>query len=316
MKERCIIESLLMPLASSPWALRLKDDAAYVPNMQGGHVITTDMLQEGVHFLEDGTPEQIAHKALRVNLSDLAAMGAHPHSYQLALALTDAQDEAWLRAFCATLEHVSKDYPIALTGGDIIRSSARLTLCITAIGCTDAPLQRTTACAGDGVYVTGTLGDAALGLHHLQGKIMLPEPHAAYVTQRYWLPSPRLEMGIALRGYATSCMDISDGLIVDARKLCAASKVGARLHYAALPLSNAGRYAQAHHPDLWAECYSAGDDYELLFTMPHAHEATLRSLCPDIPFTYVGDVVEESSVILIDVQGRAIIPTHAGYEHE
>ncbi|TAE83248.1 MAG: thiamine-phosphate kinase [Alphaproteobacteria bacterium] len=315
MKERHIIEQLLMPLASSPWALGLRDDAAYLPSLPHGIVITTDMLQEDIHFLRTGTPAQIAHKALAVNLSDLAAMGAQPHSYQLALALTDAQDEAWLRAFCAALETQHQRYTIALTGGDIIRASPRLTLSITAMGCTDAPLLRSNARVGDGIYVTGTLGDAALGLHHARGDVHLPEPYASYVVERYWYPSPRLSMGIALRHYATSAMDISDGLMVDMRKLCDASSVGARLYYDLLPLSAAGHYAQRHHAQLWQHCYSAGDDYELLFTMPNLYEADVRALCPDVAITHIGEITCDASVMLLDANGAAINPHYAGYEH-
>jgi thiamine-monophosphate kinase len=135
------------------------------------------------------------------------------------------------------------------------------------------------------------------------------------VQQRYWHPSPRLKMGIALRIHATSCMDISDGLMVDARKLCTASTVGARLYHSRLPLSDAGQYAQHHHPDLWQECYSAGDDYELLFTMPRAHETALRSLCPDTPFTYIGDVVATLSTELVNDQGVSLTLPLEGFEH-
>ena len=313
MREQTIIDQLLRPLtANAPYALELRDDAALMHVPEGQHlVITTDMLQEGVHFLRDGTPSDIAWKALATNLSDVAAMGATPHSYQLAVALTAAQDESWLRAFCDTLLQMQQHFLCALSGGDTIRSNAALTISITAHGLVPMgqALFRTGAQVGDTLCVSGTLSDAAIGLAILQGKLRgIPDALATNAIARYWRPTPRLALGEALRGMATACMDISDGLMIDCKKLCIASRVGATIAYDALPLSDVGYYVKIHHPEWFARCISAGDDYELLCTLP-SHV--------NVPFglTPIGKITEKQEVHLTQSDGTNVTLSHKGYEH-
>jgi thiamine-monophosphate kinase len=304
--------ALLRSLTHNQEALGLWDDAAFLRIPAGQElVVTTDMLQAGVHFLEDGDPADIAWKALAVNLSDLAAMGAMPHAYQLAMALSEAQDEAWLRRFAEGLADAGQCYGIALTGGDTIRTQRALTLSITAHGLVPEgkALLRTGANVGDGVYVSGTLGDAALGLAIAQGQWPdIPEAFAKAALARYWRPVPRLELGEALRGIATACMDISDGLLTDCQKLCAASGVGARLDYHALPLSEVGTHARIQNPSLFEACISAGDDYELLCTIPSGVDIS------HLPLTHIGTITQGQNVQLY--AGNAPITLSvSGYDH-
>jgi thiamine-monophosphate kinase len=313
MRERTIIETLLTPLtADAPYALGLRDDAAVMTLPEGMEwVVTTDMLQAGVHFLSDGNPEAIAWKALATNLSDLAAMGATPHSYQMAAALSPAQDGAWLTRFCAGMAEMQRVFGIGLSGGDTIRTPHVLTLSITAQGTIPQgqALLRSTARVGDKVCVTGTLGDAAIGLALLQGaECDMPTELRGTAIERYWRPTPRLHEGIALRGIATACMDISDGLLVDGSKLCAASGVGATLYYDALPFSPVGAWLKQHHPELFMQCISAGDDYELLCTIP-------AELSPSPFLTVIGEIKEGTGVTLQNASGETITLPHAGYEH-
>jgi thiamine-monophosphate kinase len=320
MRENAFIHNVLKPLAVNDYALGLQDDAALleIPPLHQ-LVVTTDMLQEGIHFLSDGHPADIAWKAMAANLSDLAAMGAAPHSYQLALGLSETQDSAWLQAFCEGLQAVQAQFGIGLSGGDTIRGCAALTISITAHGLVPMgqALRRTHAKVGDALYVTGTLGDAALGLALLQGKISdLPTSLAEFVIQRYWRPMPRLEAGVALRGIATACMDISDGLLVDCAKLCAASSVGAVIDYDALPLSEAGRYVQDRHPELFAACISAGDDYELLVSASDLEGIDSLVMKDGTPLTRIGTITEAGNgVQLLHADGTPVILPYAGYEH-
>jgi thiamine-monophosphate kinase len=312
MREEEWIAKLLRPLARSKEALGLHDDAA-IMRVPAGHelVVTTDMLQAGVHFLTDGDPADIAWKALAVNLSDLAAMGAVPHAYQLAIALSSAQNEAWLTRFVAGLEEAGAQHGIALTGGDTIRTRGSLTLSITAHGLVPEgmALLRSGARLGDAIYVSGMLGDAALSLAIADGRWQnVPDALASTALARYWRPTPRLTLGVALRGIATSCMDISDGLLTDCQKLCAASKVGARLGYGALPLSEVGIYAQKYHRIVFDACISAGDDYELLCTIPTDVDVA------HLPLTRIGTITQEHGVKLYDGDTLIKLP-NSGYEH-
>ncbi len=315
MRERDIIASLLAPLATCNGSDGLLNDAAClsVP-YQHQMVVTTDMLVEGVHFLSAADPYVIACKALGANLSDLAAMGAVPHSYQLAVSLSPACDTVWLQAFCQGLKDMQTQHCISLSGGDTTYTPyPYITISITAYGTVPQgqALSRTGANIGDDIYVTGSLGDAAIGLHLLQHKPDFPETLSALATQRYWHPSPRLQEGVALRGVASACMDISDGLLTDCRKLCAASHTGAAIAFDALPLSPVGQYVKAHHPSLYADCVSAGDDYELLFTIPPHCPA------PDMScdVTRIGHMTDSREVRLLDAQGNIVELSHTGYEH-
>jgi thiamine-monophosphate kinase len=271
--EVVILDKWLKSLAmQTHGALSLLDDAALL-NISADEelVITTDMSQEGIHFLPTMRGGLVASKVLAVNLSDLAAMGAKPLCYQLALGLTEAQGANWMDSFAVSLAEMQRSFNIGLNGGDTIKKCAALTIAITAFGTVPkgTALLRTGAKAGDDLYVSGTIGDGGLGLAFLQRKILeIDQVHSQFLERRYWYPTPRIELGIALRGVANSCMDISDGLMIDCRKLCAASVVAAEIDYNLIPLSNAAAWVRENMPTLFEDCISSGDDYELLFSAP------------------------------------------------
>jgi thiamine-monophosphate kinase len=321
LKESFILETWLKSLAQDTHgALGLLDDAALLHLPEDVElVITTDMAQEGIHFLPTQRGGLVASKVLGANLSDLAAMGATPYCYQLALGLTDNQYAAWMDAFVVTLADMQRTHGIGLLGGDTIRGCAALTISITAFGIVPRgrALMRTTAKVGDTVYMTGTLGDGALGLAFLQHKMLdIDESYSQFLQHRYWHPTPRLHTGQALRGIASACMDISDGLLVDCGKLCAASHVGAVIDYARLPLSSAARWAKEHMPTLFAECISGGDDYELLFTAPPEKEEAVMQVATlsKTPITAIGQIIEGDKVTLVEGTTPLILP-YIGYEH-
>lgn len=315
MREDAIIATL-RTIADNP----LLDDAAIYDVPTGMQLVaSTDMLVENVHFLSTGTPQNIARKALGANLSDMAAMGADPLHYQLALGLTHAQGETWLHAFCTELTAIHQEYSITLSGGDTVRRCNALTITITIHGIVPSSqaITRATANQGDRLYISGTLGDAALGLMCLQGKLDTSQDAHHYLASRYWHPLPRIQLGIALRGIATSMMDISDGLIVDCQKLCTASNIGAQINDSTLPLSNAARYIQKHHPDIFSHTVSAGDDYELLFTAPPNLHDTVMTFAAEThtTITHIGEIVAGEDAQLIDPSGVPVTLPVTGYQH-
>jgi thiamine-monophosphate kinase len=227
----------LRPLATARGALALTDDAALLEPAPGRQlVLAKDAMVAGVHFFAADPPGQIAQKLLRVNLSDLAAMGAAPLGYLLALARPKEITDAWLAEFCAGLAADNAAFEVPLLGGDTVSTPGPLTLSLTAIG--ELPrgtaLLRAGARAGDDVWVSGTLGDAALGLKVLQGALPAAEPARAFLIERYRLPQPRLALGEALRGIASAAIDISDGLVADLGHILEVSGVGAELRVDAL----------------------------------------------------------------------------------
>ena len=266
-----LIARYFAPIAG-PGALGLTDDAAILtPNPGQDLILTKDMLVEGVHFFADDPPASIARKALSVNLSDLAAKGAIPRGFLLGFGKS-RQDEAWIAAFAAGLCAEAFSYACPLLGGDTV-SSPVLTLSITAFGevPAGAMVKRQGGNPGDQVYVTGTIGDAALGLRMRLDpgaawvKALSPE-HRAFLADRYLHPHPRLSLATALRDYASAGMDISDGLVGDCDKLCA--HLGRMMQISAVPLSHAARAAIAQEPTLLETALTGGDDYELLVAIP------------------------------------------------
>lgn len=318
MDEETFIAELLRPLATETPARHLQDDGACLRCPAGYELaVTTDMLLADIHFLRDGAPEDIAFKALAVNLSDLAAMGAEPYAYQLAMSLTPAQDREWLERFTDELSRVQQHYGCFLSGGDTVRGGELLILSITAHGLVPEgeALHRSGAVPGDVICATGTIGDAALGLAHAGGMLDIDEAHGRHLQRRYWRPEPRLLMGPWLRGRASACLDISDGLLMDCQRLCTASGAGAVLELEALPLSQAAKAAKERHPALFPECLSAGDDYELLFTLP-AETATPALLASSpVTVTPIGVMTEGAEATLRDGQGQAVELISTGYSH-
>ncbi|MGK2914087.1 MAG: thiamine-phosphate kinase [Porticoccaceae bacterium] len=294
--------------------LGIGDDCALlVPNPGEVLAVTTDTLVSGVHFPVDGPAEQIGQRALRVNLSDLAAMGAEPRWFQLALTLPVA-DDAWVEAFSRGLFAAAKAYSIALVGGDTTRGPLCIT--ITAIGALPAgeALRRDGAKPGDRIYVTGTLGDGAAGLAVLSDRS--GQPHLNYLQQRYWRPSPRLAEGRLLRGLASAAIDISDGLLADLGHIAQRSGVGARIHTQRLPVAAPlRRYA---HQTQWLDwALAGGDDYELCFTVPPANLDSVNALVASgrLAATPIGWIIAGAGVVCRDQLGRDRVVGRAGYDH-
>ncbi|MGB0671060.1 MAG: thiamine-phosphate kinase [Rhodospirillales bacterium] len=315
MGEFDLIARAFRPLAAG-WdgAFNLLDDAALMPPLPTGQhrVVTSDCLIAGVHFFADQAPEETAAKALAVNLSDLAAMGARPVGYTLALALPRdmTAPEDWVMAFAAELGRCQARHGLTLLGGDTVMTPGPLCLTITAFGDVpaDRALRRGGAEAGDCIYVSGTIGDAALGLLVRQGRIGGSDP---FLLDRLDRPSPRLALGQALLGQARSCADISDGLVADLGHIAAASGLSARIDTPKLPLSAPARNRVDADPNLLTVILTGGDDYELVFTGPHGLEAADWPT----PITAIGRMESGSGVRVIDGQGRALTLKAAGYSH-
>ena len=292
-----LIARFFAPLAG-PAALGLRDDAACLTPPPGDDlVLTTDALVAGVHFFADDPPGAIARKALRVNFSDLAAKGARPLGFLLALALPRDWREDWLEAFAAGLGEDASAYGCPLAGGDTVATPGPLTLSVTAFGAVPAGrmARRSGVRPGDRIYVTGTLGDAAIGLGIRQGRGPdIPKAEKEFLLDRYLLPQPRVALAKAILLRANGCMDVSDGFVGDLTKLLAVSGVTARVPIYRLPLSQPARTAIAAKPDLFAVAATGGDDYELLAsiapdTVP-AFEA--EAAAARVPVACIGEAVE------------------------
>ncbi|MDX2072837.1 MAG: thiamine-phosphate kinase [Alphaproteobacteria bacterium] len=308
--EHTLIRKYFAPLAEAfPGSLNLTDDAAILDIPAGQQlVVTKDAISEGIHYLAGTDPAMIAKKLLRTNLSDLAAMGATPYCYFLAMALPSPLSEDFIRRFAEGLAEDQKEFGISLAGGDTIATNGAPVFSLTAHGLVPqgAALRRNGAQTGDAIYVSGTLGDAALGLHRYQvtgGRWQEDD----YLMQRYLLPQPRLELGVQLRGQAMSCIDISDGLLADMGHICDASNVGAEISLEHIPLSDAAKKMLEASPELWPLIYSGGDDYELLFTLPEGEK-------PPAGTTKIGKIIAGSGVKLLH-EGKEVPVQKKGYSH-
>lgn len=304
-------------------ALGVGDDCALLAPRPGMQLaISSDMLVEGRHFFADVDPEALGHKALAVNLSDLAACGAKPLAFTLALALPRA-DEAWLAGFSKGLLALADAHGCELVGGDTTQGP--LNICITVFGEVPASqaLLRSGARAGDDIYVSGTLGDARLALEALLGHIHLPDELLAQARQRLERPTPRVALGLALRGIASSAMDVSDGLLGDFGHILKASGVGACIRTdetikliaaGALPSIATSQFDQK----LLHQCTLAGgDDYELLFTAPPQHRAAVAAAAAQsqTAVTCIGQVQAEPGLRLVDAQGQPVQHRFASFDH-
>ncbi len=295
------------------------DDCALLQPRPGTQLaISSDMLVAGRHFFEDVNPEHLGHKALAVNLSDLAACGARPLAFTLALALPEVH-EPWLAAFARGLWSLADAHGCELIGGDTTRGP--LNICITVLGETEGqPLLRSAARPGDELYVSGTLGDARLALQALQGQQALPPELLAQARQRLEQPTPRVALGLALRDIAHAAIDLSDGLRGDLGHVLKASGVGAVVEAEAA----AGLLAAARHPG-WRGGASAaleavlagGDDYELAFTAPPAaREAVLQAARQThTPVTRIGRIEAEPGLRVLDAQGRPLPLQATSFDH-
>lgn len=305
-----LIVRIFAPIAG-PAALGLKDDAALLPPSIEPLAATVDMLVAGVHFFADDPPALIAKKALRVNLSDLAAKGAKPLGFLLSLALPADWTNDWLASFAAGLAEDARLFAAPLIGGDTTATPGPLTISITALGGAPRFVPRGGARPGDVIYVSGTIGDAALGLALRRDPALsarLSVEARAHLLDRYLLPRPRLDLGALLRTSATAAMDVSDGLVGDLAKLCRASGVSAVVETGLVPLSEAAREAVALEPTLLEAALTGGDDYEILFTA----EAGLAT--PDA--ARIGEIVDgPGPPLLLGADGAPAAFGRPSYSH-
>ncbi|MDD4913156.1 MAG: thiamine-phosphate kinase [Sideroxydans sp.] len=293
--------------------LGVGDDAALLRVADGKELaISTDMLVSGTHFFADADPFLLGHKTLAVNLSDLAAMGAVPRWATLSLSLP-AVDEQWLQRFSEGFFALADDNGVELIGGDTTRGP--LNLCITIMG--DVPrgkaLRRDGAKVGDDIWVSGKLGQAALGLANLQGKLKFYGEVRDECLKALHQPQPRVSLGLALRGIANSAIDISDGLLADLGHILERSSVGAEIEIEALPIVDDGV-----EKDVAQQCALAGgDDYELCFTAPESQQEVLMALAEQLkfPLTRIGHITEALGCVVRDGEGKAIKIEKGGYDH-
>jgi thiamine-monophosphate kinase len=322
--EDSLIARYFKPLAIDPGAFGLNDDAAILKALGNDIVVTTDALVEGVHFLPDDPADTIAQKALRVNLSDLAAKGADPAGFVLALALRKV-DETWLAAFARGLGVDATAFGCPLLGGDTVSTPGPLMISITAFGRV-APgkmVHRSGAKPGDQVVVTGTIGDALLGLDILKGgrtAAALADDAASrdVLVGRYRVPQPRSVLASAIRSHAHAAMDVSDGLAGDLAKLCAASGVSAVIDLKSLPLSKAASTVLAAGAVGMAEFISGGDDYEILCAVPQDAFEDFAGMAraADVAVSPIGTIIAGESVPKwLDAQGRELSLTRTSYSH-
>ncbi len=319
MDEFQIIDELLKPLAANmPAALGLTDDAAVVTPPAGCDlVMTKDAVVAGVHFLADDPPDLIARKLLRVNLSDLGAMGARAYGYLLAAAWPPDITEDWIRKFTAGLASDQDEFSIGLLGGDTVSTSGPLTLTLTAVGTvpTGQALKRSGAEPGDRLMVSGTIGDAWIGLQVLHGEIDVHD--AEWAIEAYRLPKPPVEFGASLAGLADAAIDISDGLIADLGHLLKTSEVGADLSRAAVPLSRQAQELIEKGVIGIDDLMRGGDDYQLLLAVPEQNLNAVTALAKrhDIALSDIGEVTEKTGLIIDGEAYDASKSGAGGYRH-
>jgi thiamine-monophosphate kinase len=307
----------LRPLAAGhAGALELTDDAALVEPTAGMQlVLAKDALVEGVHFLPHDSAENVAQKALRVNLSDMAAMGATPRGYLLALMRPKRLPPEWLGRFSHGLSQDQAAYGVTLLGGDTVVTPGPLSLSVTMLG--EAPrgqaLRRSGARTNDDIYVSGTLGGAALGLEVLQGRLSPPISASEFLIRRYRLPEPRIELGEALRGVAHAAIDISDGLLADLGHILSTSGKGAEIHTHHIPISQAA----APHRGALEAALAGGDDYELLFTAHPEQRPAIQAISEQLslPLSLIGQITESPELTVLDADGRPFRTDQTGWRH-
>lgn len=324
--EADIIQGFFAPLCvGHHGAFGLKDDAATL-TAPAGHdlVVTVDAVAEGVHFFSTDAAADIGWKALAVNVSDLIAKAAIPQAYVMALAFPQPPDPAWLAGFATGLAQAQRAFAITLIGGDTERRPGPLSVTITAFGFVAAGrmVQRATASVGDHVFVSGTLGDKALGLrlratHPDDAPYRISPSHRADLIARYLRPTPPMGLIPALARYASASMDISDGLVKDLGRLVAASGVGARVETGLFPLSAAGRAVLANHPGAIETIATGGDDYEVLATVSPTNAAAFHAAAhaAGVTVTAIGRIVDGTGVTILGPRGKPLRFKQGGWDH-
>jgi len=313
------IARFFAPLAAgAPGALGLTDDAALVDCPAGERlVVTVDAMVEGVHFLSCDPPDLIARKLVRVNLSDLAAMAARPVGYFLTTALPKSRGDDWLEGFAAGLAQDQAEFGITLLGGDSVSTPGPVSLTLTAFGrvVVGGEVRRGGARPGDLVFVSGTIGDGALGLEAAQGKLdgRLDPADVAFLADRYRLPRPRVALGPRLSGLASAMMDVSDGLVGDLGHICTVSGVAGVIEAGKVPLSPAA----ARLPNRMVAVLTGGDDYELLFTAPPERQANVLAAAgaAGVSVTAIGRIAAGQGVRALDDAGREMALAGVGWRH-
>lgn len=321
MNEFEILEKLKPLTSNHPSSLCLTDDACVLDKLSTKQfVVTTDSIVENVHFFSGDDPGSIAHKLLAVNLSDIAAMGGTPKYYLTAMVLRKDTDQKWIDEFCEVLSEQNKRYDILVVGGDTVRHKGPLVLTMTMIGEVDKyhAVTRSGAQESDSVYVTGSIGDAALGLLIRGGHKFneLTKAERKFLLERYERPVARVEVGKQLVKIASSMIDISDGFIQDASHIGRNSGVQLDINLRDIPLSSGAQSLKAN-PSIAEIILSGGDDYELLFTCSDKFEGSVKTIAAEtgISITKIGKVTKGSGVIIRDATGKEMKFSKAGYVH-
>jgi thiamine-monophosphate kinase len=313
--EFALIARHFLPLAGEG-SLDLGDDAALLDPPAGRQlVLAADAMVAGVHFLPDDPPDTIGRKLLRVNLSDLAAMGAAPLGYLMSCAFPHGTTDAWIGAFAGGLAQDQREFGLAVLGGDTVGTPGPACFSLTILGSV-APgraLRRKGARPGDDLWVSGTIGDGALGLLALTGRLP-PDPHLA---ERYRLPQPRLALGQGLVGLARAAMDVSDGLVQDVGHLARAAGCGAVIEAPAVPLSDAARAVLAADPGQLPRILGGGDDYELIFAADPGERAAVRDAADAArtPVARIGRFLDGAGVRVLDAEREEISMPSRGWSH-
>lgn len=296
--------------------LGIGDDAAILSVPKEHELVqSVDTLVAGVHFPSESSPQDIAYKALAVNLSDMAAMGAEPAWFTLAITLADDNEE-WLKAFSESLSQLANKYKVQLVGGDTTHGPLSISITINGFVPTGKALTRNHAKASDKIYVSGTLGDAALALAEWQGQCILTDENISYLKQRLNRPTPRVELGILLREFANSCIDVSDGLIADLGHIASQSKVGARINFNDIPRSKEFEKSLTDKVLISSLILSGGDDYELCFTIPSELQSKFENKIKSmkISVTCIGEIEAQSGIRCMNNNEEIDIKS-SGYQH-
>jgi thiamine-monophosphate kinase len=319
--EDRLIARYFKPIATHPGALGLSDDAAFIKPPPGCDlVLKTDAIIGGVHFFAEDAARDVARKALRVNLSDLAAKGARPIGFLLSLALPKEIGDDWLGGFAQGLRDDAVQFGCPLFGGDTDRTPGPITVSIAMFGSVPegTMVRRAGAQAGDRVFVSGTIGDAALGLVLRKGAPWtLSDAQRQHLLSRYLLPQPRNALAEAVRAHASAAMDVSDGLAGDFAKLCRASKVAAEIEVARVPLSEAAKAVLAAEPALLETALTGGDDFEIVCTVPAGKAASFRAAAQaaKVTVTEIGEIKAGEGARFVGAAGQALAFKRASFSH-